>query len=99
MDVQINELKLSLTTVKLTKALFKQMPILGYDTVRLLLRTDTQEEKFKDDKAVVGWVHGSVTGDEYKRWLILKTGEGSYGRYDVMETTIQKHNAKQIYLA
>jgi hypothetical protein len=93
-EVKINSVKLELTTVKLTKALFKQLVVLNYGDFHHLLN---EQGEFQDGVAV-GWVHGSVTGDEYRKWLILQTAPGQYGRYDAMNDTIAKTGAKQIYL-
>lgn len=86
----IREIKLELTTVKLTPKLLKQIPVLEYrDAVSV----------FKNPgDSVVGWVHGLVLGDEWKKWLVVKTGPGEYGRIEVMESTIKQLKAQQIYL-
>jgi hypothetical protein len=70
----------------------RQIPELGYEQIKPLLKADGN---FQDSK-IVGWVHGSVLGEDFKRWLIVKTGEGEYGRFDAMQSTIK--NFSQIYV-
>lgn len=98
-DVKVHTAELTLTTVKLTPKILKQLPRLGYDQMRTLLKPDRGPGEFFQDGVVVGWIHGSVFGgdSDYKRFLLLKTGDG-YGLYDVMESTIQRCGAKQIFV-
>ena len=87
-DVTVKTCTMELRTCKLTKSLLKQLPIVTYsDGLQPLLRADGNEKS----ECVVGWVHGSVLGDEWKKWLILKTGEGQYARYDAMDGTCKKY--------
>lgn len=92
-EVQINEVTLRVTTVKLTKSLFKQMQVVTYDDIKHLLKSDGNEVQ----GAFIGWVHGSVIGDEWVKWMIVRLKEGQYGRYNAMEVTCQKY--PQIYLS
>lgn len=84
--------ELELRTVKLTKSILKQLPILDYDQMKPLLKSDGNIKP----EVVVGWVHGSVLGDDWETWLILKVSEGSYGRYSAMVNSRQKH--QQIFI-
>lgn len=91
-DVTVRTVDVELRTAKLSKSILKQMPVLLMESVRPLLKANGDEDPDK----VVGWVHGSVLGDDYKKWLIFKIGERLYGRYDAMDGTCRKY--KQIYI-
>jgi hypothetical protein len=91
-DVTVKTVDLELRTVRLTKSVLKQIPELGFEQIKPLLRADGNLQ----DGKVVGWVHGSVLGDDFKRWLIVRTGEGEYGRFDAMQSTVKAF--PQIYV-
>lgn len=97
-EITVNEVKVELRTVKLTKGLLKQMkPI---DRV-----SDAPYRFMMDDKGnlkpehVVGWVHGSVLGDDYNAWIILTPAPGEYLRYNCGCMTSLTKNIKQIYIS
>jgi hypothetical protein len=48
----------------------------------------------------VGYVHGSVLGDDWAHWLILYgPEEGTYYRYKIGDRTpLKQANIKQIYV-
>lgn len=73
--VTIKTVQLELTTTKLTKNILLQMEELTYEQIKPV---------FQEPERVIGWVHGSVLkkDEDYKTWLIVQNGEGSYGRYD-----------------
>ena len=68
-DVTVKTAVLELRTCKMTKSILKQLPVIGYhDANRLaIFKSDGNE----DGSRVVGWVHGTVLGDDFKRWLIV----------------------------
>lgn len=94
MEVKVRTAELELRTAKLTKSILKQMPTMDYrEAVRLgVLKSDGNEQP----DAVVGWVHGSVLGDEWKNWLILRVGEGAYARMEASMDAAKKY--PQIYV-
>lgn len=96
-EVKVRTAEVTLTTVRLSRAVLKQMPELGYEEMKpLLMSGSTGPEEQLKAGAVVGWVHGSVLGDEWKRWLIINTGEGTYGRYDAMQGLANRY--PQLYV-
>ncbi len=92
MEVKVQTAELELRTAKLTKALLKQLPVLGLQEIRPFLKPDGNEKP----ECILGWVHGSVLGDDWKCWLIVRLGPGSYGRYDAMKSTCVRY--PQIYV-
>ncbi len=86
---------LELTSMKLTRSLIKQMPRLSYQDLKGCLAWDGATQSYKSDK-VVGWLHGCVTGDDWKRWLLVQIDEGSYGLAEVMESSCK--GFKQIFI-
>jgi hypothetical protein len=90
-DVTVKTAEVELRTARLTKSILKQMPVMEYDALKPYLRADGNERP----DAVLGWIHGSVLGDD-NQWLIIKTGEGTYGRYNAMRGTCSRY--PQIYV-
>lgn len=100
-DVKVKTMDLELRTVRLTKAILKQLPVVSHDKVRHLINpTDGHPHKDALDgghpQGFIGWVHGSVLGDEDLKWLIVKFGEGDYGRFAAMPETLK--GVVQIYI-
>lgn len=89
-DVTVRTATLELRTCKLTKSLLKQIPELK--SLRGLV--DDKGKELKDK--VVGWVHGSVLGEDWQTWLIFSLGEGCYGKYEVMQS--KRDLFPQIYI-
>jgi hypothetical protein len=85
----VNTIELQVKTVNLTKSLLKQIPVAGYDNLKNVLSS-------KNPGIVIGWVHGSVLGPDNDTWLIFKTSEGEYRRYNATIGMREKH--KQIYI-
>lgn len=75
-DVTLNTAELTLKMVKLTSRVLAQIPRLEYRDLRKL---DLFEGDSFKDGVVVGWLHGSLLGDKWDRFLLVKTGEGAYG--------------------
>ncbi len=69
-EVKVTTAKLELVTVKLSKALLKQVIRLDYNHD---LTERTQEAI---DKLVIGWFHGSVLGDEFTKYLLMQLPNG-----------------------
>ena len=93
MEVKVQTAELTLTTVKLSMKILRQLPrICQGDLVQLL----------KDENNVVGWIHGSVfekeTGSGMAR-VILRTGENTYGFTELMDSTIKSRGWRQIFVA
>jgi hypothetical protein len=91
-EVTVRTQTVELRATKLTKSILKQMPCLDYDQMKPLLKADGNEKP----ECVVGWVHGSVFGEDHETWLIFKIGEGLYGRYSMMQHARKKY--PQIYI-
>ena len=92
-EVKVKTAELVVTTVKLTAKILKQIPRLDY---RQIDRLGFIEKGHIKPEVIVGWIHGAAMGDEWKRFFLLRTGEGSYG---LIETT--KHEFEgtpQIYV-
>lgn len=97
MDVKIKTVELELRTVKLTKALLKQITEIHVEirrdgTVWYAPSYGAQMVEVK----VIGWVHGSVIGEDYQTWLIVDLGDGDYGRASVNQD--HRKRFKQIYV-
>ena len=89
-DVIVKTAELQLKTAKLTKSILKQMRVITYTELADLNR------KFPDRSNVVGWVHGSVLGDDHSTIVIMKLEEGNYGKYEGMHESRAKY--EQIYI-
>lgn len=87
-EVTVKTTSLELRTVKLTKSIFKQLPIIGYHDMMALLKSQPD--------CVVGWVHGSVVGEDHKTFLIMRRSEGVYGTYEAMHPA--RENYPQVYI-
>lgn len=87
--IQAIGVTVQVVSVNLTKSVLKQLPIVGYEELKQ--RLDGKSNLV--DGVVIGWVHGSVLDrtEEYKKWLIVRTGPTSYGRYDAMDSTCKKY--------
>ena len=74
-NVTVRTIQLELTTTKLTKGILAQMEEIPYEEMK---------QAFQEPGRVIGWVNGSALkkDEDYKTWLIVQNGEGSYGRYD-----------------
>jgi hypothetical protein len=94
-DIKIREVELSLRTVKLTKQLLKQMPILRDYPDKAALYEKGGE--FKPGVAI-GWIHGLLLGDEFARYLLINRGDGDYGLIETSTYEIKRLGFKQIYL-
>lgn len=91
-DVVVKTAELELRTAKLTKSILKQMPTMDYKTLKPFLG----EKGHINDGVVIGWINGSVLGEDWDRYLILKTGEGTYGKYKCSQDTSERYS--QIYI-
>lgn len=99
-DVKVRTAELTLTTVKLTPKILKQIPRLGYEQMKPLLKDWSGNAEHFHEGVLVGWIHGSVfgAGQDHETYLLLRTGEGEYGLYNVMRSTIDRVGAKQIFV-
>ena len=98
-DVKVRTGLVELTTVKLTPKILKQIPRLQYEQMRPLLHDRTGAAEAFKEGVLVGWIHGTaISGNSYERFLLLKTGEGEYGLYNAMPSTVERVKAKQIYV-
>jgi hypothetical protein len=88
-DVNVRTAELTVVTVRLTVKLLKQMRTLQWDEVRKLIKDG--------ELPTIGWVHGSVLGDEWSAWLLLDLGKGQWGKYSYSLTDAQKKYT-QLYL-
>jgi len=96
-EVNVRQAVLDIITVKLSKKLIKQIRKLDWQYIQNNRATLLEGNDFKAD-VVIGWIHGSaVDGDDWKKWLLICTGDHEYGLVDVMESTARKF--KQIYIA
>lgn len=94
-DVQTTEL--TLTTVKLSTKILKQMPRLRYESVKHLLKdAEGVKEEFKGG-ALIGWINGAGLGESSSEtYLLLRISEGQYGLFNAMGSWRVK--CKQIYV-
>lgn len=93
-DVKVIEVKLEMRTLKLTKSLLKQMRTL--ENLRGL--TDEKTGNIRPEN-VVGWIHGSVLGDDWSAILLLDLSGGDYAIYKGYGLKEAQRRYKQIYLA
>lgn len=99
-DVKVNTVELTLTTVKLTAKIVKQIPRVGYDRIRPLLAKPDESDKPKKPEQFVGWLHGTAVGDDqYQTYILVNFGDGEYGLLNCMKTTVDKLGLKQIYIS
>lgn len=91
-EVKVTTATIEIRTVKLTKALLKQFR-----------RLDRVPTYWLDDKGnpkaehVVGWLHGSVLGDEFNEYSLWTNGQGDYWLYPYTGDKV-KQMTKQIYV-
>lgn len=94
MEVSVKTVEFVVRTTKLTRSLLKQ-----FRHVRTLPAEKylTAEGNIKPEMAVC-WVAGSVLGEEYGQWVILKTDiEGIYLRFHSLDPRFVK-GIKQVYV-
>lgn len=91
-EINVATAELKLTTMKLTPKLWKQLPRLTYDDVKTIIKDGEIDKAY-----VVGWVHGAAVGDEWTKYLLIKLGEGLYGKFECMEGNTKKYT--QIFLS
>lgn len=91
-EVKMNVASLELRTVKLTKAILKQIRTARYEEIKHLLKPDGNE----DPQYVVGWIHGSVLGDEWKQFLLFRMPDGEYRLFDAGNSVCKKY--QQIFV-
>jgi hypothetical protein len=77
-ELKVRTATLEITTAKLTTKLLKQMQIIEYRRLHDIQRNAIEK---KQPDPILGWVDGSVLGDQYMPWFIVNAGEGSYVRY------------------
>lgn len=96
MELKVHEVSFQLKTVKLTKALLKQFPKLGFEQMKSICAYDEAGNLNRD--ICLGWISGTVlaSGQDYETWLLLRTGEGTYGLYSAMHQARDKY--PQIYI-
>lgn len=92
--MNVNTATLELRTVKLTKGLLQQIPMVH----RLPEGTYDKDGNILPEK-VVGWIHGSVLGDKHATAILFNLGGGEY-RVFMYPGTRQKclRDIKQIYI-
>ena len=101
-QVTVRTGEVQLRTCKLNKSIIKQMPILAYrDLVdkNILLGSEiaAEDENKRLDTYIVGWISGAGIGESASdTWLIIKTGEGDYGRFSAHFEHRKRFN--QIYI-
>jgi hypothetical protein len=91
MEIKVNSATVELRTVKLTRALLKQMPRLTYREIGPLCEGGSLKPEH-----VVGWIHGSVLGDEWSRYALVAVRPGEYGVAELADHDTKKY--KQIYI-
>lgn len=89
MDVQVKTATLELRTAKLNKSILKQMPTFTAQKFLELVKPENPAE-------IIGWVDGSVLGNDSDTWLILKLPDGTYAKYSTGPQRREKH--PQIYI-
>lgn len=48
----------------------------------------------------LGWIGGSVFGDhELERYILINFGEGDYGLFNAMRSTVEQLKLKQIFIS
>jgi hypothetical protein len=92
-DVEVKVAELQVRTLKLTRNLLKQIPSIDRAPENCMA-----DGKLKADK-VVGWIHGSVLGDEWTRYVLLNLGDGEYRLMNWPGFKADQPECKQIYIA
>lgn len=97
--VNVRTGEVTLTTVKLTKSILNQMPIVE-QFVRDYLPggKEAQDPEFK----LIGWVHGTVfeKDEHYWCWLIVQLRAGEFIRMRIAKENISRPvwKVKQLYV-
>lgn len=90
-DVIVSTGEVQLRTCKLTKSILKQMPE-PTDLNEFIRDTRDRQDCF------VGWMHGSVLGDDHVRWLIYKNLAGEYRRWNSSPNSERIKKTVQLYV-
>ena len=94
MEVEVKTVEFIVRTTKLTRSLLKQIRQVRSLSVGNTLNRDGS---LNLERAVC-WVDGSVLGEEYGYYLVLKTDvEGVYIKYHCLEESFRK-GVKQAYV-
>lgn len=90
-EVKVRQAEVTVRTVKLSKALLKQV-----SQIRSVPKGALQEgTSLLNPEYVVGWIHGSVLGDEFGRYVLFqKDGD----LYLLNWPGFKQEGIKQIYV-
>ncbi len=71
-QVSVRTAEVSIRTVALSKSLLKQIVKCGYQEIQSRLN------RKMENTDVIGWLSGSLFGDDWKSYLLVHIGDGDY---------------------